>query len=216
MSPPIREGSGDSIGSIRLGDGTEISEVRTGAGDVVFSGTTVIESFEDNDISNYSGSVSDFQITSSPVFDGDFALEETFIGNTSTSIFDPNLTISEDEVYQAAIRPVKNKITAVLFMAQNASKSDSYRVGYFHDNDEFRTPVGTVTVNVSVPDQYIIEFEKLSNGTVNCRLLDTNQNQLASTTGTDNRFTSGGLGFFVNNVNTNNGGSAAYDFVVKK
>jgi len=37
MSPPIREGSGDSIGSIRLGDGSEISEVRTGAGDVVFS-----------------------------------------------------------------------------------------------------------------------------------------------------------------------------------
>jgi len=37
MSPPIRDGSGDSIGSIRLGDGTEISEVRTGAGDVVFS-----------------------------------------------------------------------------------------------------------------------------------------------------------------------------------
>jgi len=37
MSPPIRDGSGDSIGSIRLGDGTEISEVRTGAGDVLFS-----------------------------------------------------------------------------------------------------------------------------------------------------------------------------------
>jgi len=37
MSPPIREGSGDSIGSIRLGDGSEISEVRTGAGDVLFS-----------------------------------------------------------------------------------------------------------------------------------------------------------------------------------
>jgi hypothetical protein len=37
MSPPIREGSGSSIGSIRLGDGSEISEVRTGAGDVLFS-----------------------------------------------------------------------------------------------------------------------------------------------------------------------------------
>jgi len=37
MSPPIREGSGDSIGSIRLGDGSEIAEVRTGAGDVLFS-----------------------------------------------------------------------------------------------------------------------------------------------------------------------------------
>jgi len=41
MSPPIREGSGDSIGSIRLGDGTEISEVRTGAGDVLFSGSAI-------------------------------------------------------------------------------------------------------------------------------------------------------------------------------
>jgi len=39
MSPPIRDGSGDSIGSIRLGDGSEIAEVRTGAGDVLFSGT---------------------------------------------------------------------------------------------------------------------------------------------------------------------------------
>jgi len=38
MSPPIRDGSGNSIGSIRLGDGSEISEVRTGAGDVLFSG----------------------------------------------------------------------------------------------------------------------------------------------------------------------------------
>jgi len=38
MSPPIRDGSGNSIGAIRLGDGSEISEVRTGAGDVLFSG----------------------------------------------------------------------------------------------------------------------------------------------------------------------------------
>jgi len=38
MSPPIRDGSGNDIGSIRLGDGSEIAEVRTGAGDVLFSG----------------------------------------------------------------------------------------------------------------------------------------------------------------------------------
>jgi len=37
MSPPIRDGSGSSIGSIRLGDGSEIAEVRTGAGDVLFN-----------------------------------------------------------------------------------------------------------------------------------------------------------------------------------
>jgi len=41
MSPPIRDGSGSSIGSIRLGDGSEISEVRTGAGDVLFSAFSI-------------------------------------------------------------------------------------------------------------------------------------------------------------------------------
>jgi len=44
MSPPIRDGSGSSIGSIRLGDGSEISEVRTGTGDVLFSGSAIPDS----------------------------------------------------------------------------------------------------------------------------------------------------------------------------
>jgi hypothetical protein len=44
MSPPIRDGSGNSIGSIRLGDGSEISEVRTGAGDVLFSANAIPDS----------------------------------------------------------------------------------------------------------------------------------------------------------------------------
>jgi len=48
MSPPIRDGSGDSIGSIRLGDGTEISEVRTGAGDVLFSASQINNSAFDH------------------------------------------------------------------------------------------------------------------------------------------------------------------------
>jgi len=54
MSPPIRDGSGNSIGSIRLGDGTEISEVRTGAGDVLFSAvsesTLLAYGSDDNDV----------------------------------------------------------------------------------------------------------------------------------------------------------------------
>jgi len=66
MSPPIRDGSGSGIGSIRLGDGTEISEVRTGAGDVLFSGNPQItipdsnvylhDDWDDNKIQNRDGS----------------------------------------------------------------------------------------------------------------------------------------------------------------
>jgi len=54
MSPPIRDGSGNSIGSIRLGDGSEISEVRTGAGDVLFSATPDSVQMFDSPLYNWS------------------------------------------------------------------------------------------------------------------------------------------------------------------
>jgi len=60
MSPPIRDGSGSSIGSIRLGDGSEISEVRTGAGDVLFSASatpnSVVSRTDDDSATSNSGS----------------------------------------------------------------------------------------------------------------------------------------------------------------
>ncbi len=43
MSPPIRDGSGNDIGAIRLGDGSEISEIRTGGGDVLFQSVSTEE-----------------------------------------------------------------------------------------------------------------------------------------------------------------------------
>ena len=59
MSPPIRDGSGNDIGAIRLGDGSEITEVRTGAGDVLFS-AAVPDSVTDrpNDAGSFSQSQS--------------------------------------------------------------------------------------------------------------------------------------------------------------
>jgi hypothetical protein len=84
MSPPIRDGSGNSINSIRLGDGSEISEVRTGAGDVVFGAIpdSVIHryTFENNSntttltdtVGSGDGSITGMTYTSSQA-DGDFA-----------------------------------------------------------------------------------------------------------------------------------------------
>jgi len=57
MSPPIRDGSGNDIGAIRLGDGSEIAEVRTGAGDVLFSAgpesTSTLLAYGSNDQNVY-------------------------------------------------------------------------------------------------------------------------------------------------------------------
>jgi len=71
MSPPIRDGSGNSIGAIRLGDGSEISEVRTGAGDVLFS------AIPDSAISRYE-------------FEQDFT--DSIDGNDGNPINNPSFT----------------------------------------------------------------------------------------------------------------------------
>jgi hypothetical protein len=83
MSPPIRDGSGNSIGAIRLGDGSEISEVRTGAGDVLFGATTIADSaltqdlvawyrFEDGDARDYASNAEFPNVTwgDSTAYDG--------------------------------------------------------------------------------------------------------------------------------------------------
>jgi len=74
MSPPIRDGSGNSIGSIRLGDGSEISEVRTGAGDVLFSAIpdSEVYDFETGDVSEWDN-VNDLSAVQNRVFNGSFA-----------------------------------------------------------------------------------------------------------------------------------------------
>jgi len=68
MSPPIRDGSGNSIGSIRLGDGTEISEVRTGAGNLVFSAAPPLPSsaiFQVDPVASFSSADDGASITGS-------------------------------------------------------------------------------------------------------------------------------------------------------
>jgi len=87
MSPPIRDGSGNSIGAIRLGDGSEISEVRTGAGDVLFSANAIPDSaifawpFDEgsgtsvrDEIGNADGTVNGATFVSGD-FEGGFALD---------------------------------------------------------------------------------------------------------------------------------------------
>jgi len=106
MSPPIREGSGDSIGAIRLGDGSEIAEVRTGAGDVLFSGSAIPDSVvnrtaDDNTFSTTDKRGTQIQIASGESF-GAFGvrISANTIGLTTAYLYDndstPNLITSVD------------------------------------------------------------------------------------------------------------------------
>jgi len=109
MSPPIRDGSGNSIGSIRLGDGSEISEVRTGAGDVLFSAapplpSSAVEQFtatgydDANDV--WVGQLGNFDLsggTATKTTDGFGNTVVRYDPATSSSHANSNLSLSSPE-----------------------------------------------------------------------------------------------------------------------
>lgn len=77
---PLRLGDGTSIGSIRLGNGTSIGEVRRGDGTVLWSSgpePTIIDDFEDGDISEYSGGTADMDVTEAAAQEGTYGLQPT-------------------------------------------------------------------------------------------------------------------------------------------
>jgi hypothetical protein len=183
MSPPIRDGSGNSIGSIRLGDGSEIAEVRTGAGDVLFSASaipdSVVDNFEDANgnparpyesgetISDYySGATGNWARTQSNVNEGSFALETSggypdYVYSTSGLPKYP----SEGDTVKFLIRAVEVNGCIPHFISNvGGSPINGYGFGLYADNGEmyiqkitdesYSTLTSDTNISVSVQTWY--------------------------------------------------------------
>jgi hypothetical protein len=170
MSPPIRDGSGNSIGSIRLGDGTEISEVRTGTGDVVFSGDAIPDSVilrynaEDENTTTATDSIGSNDgtlngvgySTDSKVGDHSFDFVDTDDDNISPpdDISNVNLDFSSDfsiafwvKHDSTGFQEIVHKLVDVDFRIQyDANGQQRYRLENFNGST-----ADTVTTSSSVP-----------------------------------------------------------------
>jgi len=143
MSPPIRDGSGNDIGSIRLGDGSEVSEVRTGAGDVLFSGTKpVIEDFEDNSLSNFGGDTQAFTITTTNALEQNHSLIPTG-GDGVSRISDTSLSTPPEkgDVISCLLRESptsNNNFPSYMFgVSGSGSSQDGYSI-QINSNDKLQ------------------------------------------------------------------------------
>jgi len=175
MSPPIRDGSGDSIGAIRLGDGSEIAEVRTGAGDVLFSADTIVDNFEgvngspagpygsgDGISDYYSGDVSGYDRNTADPADGSFGLRFT----------DPEAAIWSHPGDGLPNYP--NEGDTVSFLAQDSSGGDRPAAA-FHVEDVASSPSAYICV-MSVAQDSDIHISRMSDLTDR-----SSETQLAST-----------------------------------
>jgi len=214
MSPPIRDGSGSGIGSIRLGDGSEISEVRTGAGDVLFSAISdsIVDGFEEVQYENknntlsdyYSGDLSTFgRDTNSPVAQESYSLKldnaptaTSFIASTSGLKRYPQT----GEKYSVLIQP-SNGIPAMAF---NAVDSNNLYSAFLRPGDDAMrleradsgsfTKLNEVTVSISTGQWYDVQREIDSNGNIIITLYDWDTanfqrgSQLETLTATDTNY----------------------------
>jgi len=149
MSPPIRDGSGSDIGSIRLGDGSEISEVRTGAGDVLFSGFSIPDSGPSHEYLARSLSAADGDSISTwgddeggdPLTNGSAVYRDSAInGNpalefdTDTEGFDGDLTTEIQPPFSVWIVVEITSLDGQTFVTP-FERTDSAGILYRDDND---------------------------------------------------------------------------------
>jgi len=233
MSPPIREGSGNDIGSIRLGDGSEIAEVRTGAGDLLFSAIpdSVVDDFEEqqyedknNTLSDYyAGDLSKYARQTSVVQNGSYALEITSPDGGAygiASITGLNAYPTPGDTFRIWMRTgASDEQVRVYYAAQSATSfPNRYQVDLDKTNNRLGLLVDGSTLLASESEAwsdnewYEIEVnwdDSTSPNTHTITAFDDAGTQVAQISAQDGSYTSGGVGY---QMNQGSGATARFDY----
>jgi hypothetical protein len=174
---------------------------------------TVIDDFEDNSISEYSGDTSLFQVDTAPVYGGTYALEPSnTLGRTNTDgLYRTDQTVSRGQVlrWMQYINVTAPEDDACTFFGVQTpgSTNQNYAVCLQRfgvdrmliaenvtDNDSSGTVLSSTTVTYST-GWYEVEVDWQTNNTITASLYTEAGVPVASTTVSDASYSSGGFGF---------------------
>lgn len=189
-------------------DGEAVQEV-TMDGDVVWTaGAVIIDGFEDNDLSEYSGDTGQYQTQTGTVKDGTYALQGTSDGSAyliqSTSGLD-NYP-SEGDTFRWWYQTDTGGAGSGYFRYGLQDSNNHYRGGIDRANSELRleirdsgnlTTLASNALSISSGTWYELELVWQTDGTMTLTAYDDTGSQLAQCSATDTSYTSGGVGFNV-------------------
>lgn len=176
---------------------------------------TAADDFEDGDISEYSGETSDFTVDGTFAYAGNNGLDATGNEDGRTQnggIFRFDQTVSQGETvrFQQYVDTTDGSgdETCTLFGVQSpGTTNQNYAVCLEQfgvdrmsivrdavDNDASGTILASSTVSYAT-GWYTVEVDWATDGTISASLLEQSGTVVASTTATDNTYTSGGYGF---------------------
>jgi len=200
MSPPIRDGSGSSIGSIRLGDGTEISEVRTGAGDVLFSAIpdSVVAQVDATQLSGFSNgdTVSDRPDQSGNI--SDLTGEGTYRPSAANGFASVEYDGSNDGHTVSSTRTYQQKYVIISVIKQPVNNNNNHMIAAsasnqnvdFHVDDstanDFVANAGSFTQSGTVPTTNLDVATAVFDGANSKMRLNGSDIKTGSTFGTNN------------------------------
>lgn len=179
-------------------------------GDPVF---TAFDDYEDNNITEYSGNTTLFTTVSSPVYGGDYALAaDNTSGRTPDGIFRFDQPIAQGSIirYQQYVDTVSGSgdEPCVIFAVQSpGTQNDNYGVCLEQfgvdrlslardviDNDTSGVVLSSTTVSYST-GWYEVEIDWHTGGQIEVALFDDSGLLVATTSATNNMYTSGGHGY---------------------
>lgn len=195
---------------IRKGDGVSLApkgfqEVRKGDGTVIYSagGVTVIDDFEDGDIAEYSGDTADFNVQTTTIKKGAYALESSGLDSSIYSTAGLGAYPSQGDTFRCYIYPNQAGAGVGEIWFATTDSNNTYFAAMNNGTSNFqigKRDAGSKTNFASQSynwnsEWYEFEIEWLSDGTINATAYDSAGTQVASLSATDATFTGGGIGF---------------------
>jgi hypothetical protein len=217
MSPPIFTPDGSKVREIVLPDGSTATEVVAPDGSIVFTppipDSGIIDSFEDEDLTEYSGETSDFSTTTgtadssfTSATDGSYFLRtdtdfnativsadgdglERYPKRGNTIKYDTNLDGDDVAEFRFGLVDTSNFYRAVV-----DAFADEIRLE--KDESGTNTTLGSASIDIPLIDwlQVTVEFDINGNGDISF-ILDNAGSRLNSVTVNNTALDGGGIGF---------------------
>jgi len=180
---------------------------------VTASTVSVIDNFEDNDLSEYSGATGDFSTVTSPVKEGTYALQAD--GSTGSIIKSfsglNNYPSRGDTVRYWLYIPgagVNEEVPVFHWAKQGNGGEYQFSVRRGSENEiQLAVDSGGFsildTTSYTFPSDTWMEIEIDFQSTITCRVLDDTGTLQASVSATDSTYDSGGIGFVAGTFSSN-------------
>jgi hypothetical protein len=167
---------------------------------------TIIDDFEDGDITEYGGDTGNFAVVQSPVQNGSNALESQTGGAVISSTTGLSTYPGQGDTFRFYCQnPSSGGRIYTYFGTQSESNTPAgYRIGVRPGIDDFllqrndgsggSTVLGSTSVSLSTGVWYRVNVTWQTDGTIDATLFDSGS-QIANISTTDTTYTDGGIGF---------------------